>query len=251
MTLPGQAGSGFRRHHAPRAVGRGSNPPAAGCFGAGADPRAGRRLPVGHSPLARLGGEAHYREAVSTDLEEVDLLQSLDPLGIPSYVIDREGTLTWLNAAARRLLGDVAGQSFRAVVAPDYQARASEQVARKLLGARATDFELEILDAEGRRVLAEISSVSLKDDQRIVGIFGLLNPVRVQEPPGRISSLTPRQTEVLRLLADGASTAQVESELHVTRETVRNHIRAILRALGAHSRLEAVAIARRRGLLDA
>jgi DNA-binding NarL/FixJ family response regulator len=37
--------------------------------------------------------------------------------------------------------------------------------------------------------------------------------------------------------------------LHLSKETVRNHIRHVLAALGAHSRLEAVAIAHRRGLL--
>ena len=52
------------------------------------------------------------------------------------------------------------------------------------------------------------------------------------------------------MLAAGASTAQIQETLHLSRETVRNHIRNLLRALGAHSRLEAVAVARRRGLID-
>jgi PAS domain S-box-containing protein len=185
---------------------------------------------------------------VPSELQELDLREALDPLGLPSYVIGRDGTLEWLNAAARRLLGDVQGQHFQAVVAPEHHARAREQVERKLHGTRATDFELELVDAQGRRVLAEISSVALEGDHRVVAIFGVMHPLRVEER--RTTSLTPRQEEVLRLLARGASTPQIEDELHVTRETVRNHIRAILRALDAHSRLEAVAIARRRGLLD-
>ncbi len=56
--------------------------------------------------------------------------------------------------------------------------------------------------------------------------------------------LTPRQTEVLRLLEHGRSTEHIARELHLSVETVRNHIRHILRALGVHSRLEAVAMAR-------
>jgi DNA-binding NarL/FixJ family response regulator len=56
--------------------------------------------------------------------------------------------------------------------------------------------------------------------------------------------LTPRQAEVLRLLERGRSTTQIAEELHLSRETVRNHVKHLLRALGASSRLEAVAVAR-------
>jgi DNA-binding NarL/FixJ family response regulator len=56
--------------------------------------------------------------------------------------------------------------------------------------------------------------------------------------------LTPRQAEVLTLLEHGRSTDDIADQLHLSVETVRNHIRHILRALGVHSRLEAVAVAR-------
>jgi DNA-binding NarL/FixJ family response regulator len=49
----------------------------------------------------------------------------------------------------------------------------------------------------------------------------------------------------LRLLEHGYSTDQIADRLHLSPETVRNHIRAVLRALDVHSRLEAVAVARR------
>jgi DNA-binding NarL/FixJ family response regulator len=55
---------------------------------------------------------------------------------------------------------------------------------------------------------------------------------------------------VLRLLEQGRSTSQIAEELHLSIETVRNHIRHILRALGVHSRLEAVALTRRDHLLE-
>jgi DNA-binding NarL/FixJ family response regulator len=61
--------------------------------------------------------------------------------------------------------------------------------------------------------------------------------------------LTPRQAEVLRYLAHGSSTDQIASELRLSKETVRNHIRALLKKLGAHTRLEAVAKARAAGLV--
>ena len=50
-----------------------------------------------------------------------------------------------------------------------------------------------------------------------------------------------RQAEVLRLLEHGRSTEQIANELHLSPETVRNHVRRLLRALGVHTRLEAVA----------
>jgi DNA-binding CsgD family transcriptional regulator len=79
-------------------------------------------------------------------------------------------------------------------------------------------------------------------------------------PPSRFASsrrrtrrgaaLTPRQRDVLAGLAHGKSTEQIAAELVVTPVTVRNHVAKILAALGAHSRLEAVATARRLGLVD-
>jgi PAS domain S-box-containing protein len=175
---------------------------------------------------------------------------TLEPISVPSYAIDREGTIRWLNAAARGLFGDLLGRQFTSAVAPEYVPRAREEFARKLLGTPVTDFEIELVDVQGRHVLADVSSVPLRNDHRVVGVFGLVQPVRLQERTGPCRPLTPRQAEVLRLLAQGASTHQIASVLHLSRETVRNHIRHILRSLGAHSRLEALAIARRAGLLD-
>jgi DNA-binding NarL/FixJ family response regulator len=81
----------------------------------------------------------------------------------------------------------------------------------------------------------------------VIGVFGQLfhHPV---EPTPAHPALTPRQSEVLRLLEHGRSTRQIAEELHLSPETVRNHVRAVLRALGVHSRLEAVALAPRRHL---
>jgi LuxR family maltose regulon positive regulatory protein len=53
----------------------------------------------------------------------------------------------------------------------------------------------------------------------------------------------------LHLLARGRSTEQIARELHLSTDTVRNHVRRMLRALDAHSRIEALAIAHREGLL--
>lgn len=57
-------------------------------------------------------------------------------------------------------------------------------------------------------------------------------------------SLTPRQREILVLLAQGVRARQIAAILTLSETTVRNHIQAILTALGVHSQLEAVARAR-------
>jgi len=61
--------------------------------------------------------------------------------------------------------------------------------------------------------------------------------------------LTARELEVLRLLANGSSTSAASTLLGISTATLRAHVQAILRKLGAHSRLEAVAEAARLGLI--
>lgn len=80
----------------------------------------------------------------------------------------------------------------------------------------------------------------------LAGVFDQLTG-RVSGP-GR--TLTARERETLALLADGASTEELSERLQVARNTARNHVQRVLEKLGARSKLEAVAIARREGLLD-
>jgi len=68
-------------------------------------------------------------------------------------------------------------------------------------------------------------------------------------PHGVAEALTPRELEVLYLLAGGAGTARAAEALGISTATLRAHIQAVLRKLGAHSRLEAVAEAARMGLI--
>lgn len=81
-------------------------------------------------------------------------------------------------------------------------------------------------------------------------IDGSVNARRRRGLNGESILLTRRQLDVLRRLADGKSTDEIAAELAVSRATARNHIANLLAALGAHSRLQAVAIARRAGILS-
>jgi len=62
-------------------------------------------------------------------------------------------------------------------------------------------------------------------------------------------SLSPRERETLTLLAAGCSTMQMAEQMGISTETVRNHVKRVLRSLGARSRIEAVAKGRRAGLI--
>ncbi len=62
-------------------------------------------------------------------------------------------------------------------------------------------------------------------------------------------SLTPREIEVLRHLADGLGTAELAGRLRLSKATVRNHVQRLLAKLGTHSRLEAVVYGARHGLI--
>ncbi len=66
---------------------------------------------------------------------------------------------------------------------------------------------------------------------------------------GGALTLTERQLEILRLIADGLPAKVISVRLGLCETTVRNHIRGILSRLGCHSQLEALATARRAGLL--
>jgi DNA-binding NarL/FixJ family response regulator len=62
--------------------------------------------------------------------------------------------------------------------------------------------------------------------------------------------LTEREVQMVRLLAEGHSTREIAHRLFISVNTVRNHAQSVLRKLDAHSRLEAVAAARRLGIID-
>jgi PAS domain S-box-containing protein len=174
-----------------------------------------------------------------------DVERALHGVGVPSYVLDTAGIVCWINPAAERLLGDIRGRHYTSVVAPEETRRAREAFSQKMLGtSQATHTSGFALSTAGKRVAVELNSVPLMSGERVVGVFGLLeeHPVDTTTPPH--PHLTPRQVEVLRLLERGRSTKQIAAELHLSTETVRNHIRRLFQTLGVHSRLEAVAVAR-------
>ena len=175
-----------------------------------------------------------------------DVGEALERVSVPSYVLDTSGVILWLNPAAERLVGDVRGRRFTSVVAPESRRSSQEIFARKVAGtASVTDAELVLLDSTGERLDVEITSVPLVRGGQVIGVFGQAMDIPDHRPAPGHPALTPRQAEVLGLLEQGHSTRQIADELHLSLETVRNHVGKLLHALGVHSRLEAVALARR------
>jgi PAS domain S-box-containing protein len=174
-----------------------------------------------------------------------DVEGALENVNVPSYVIDDVGVVRWLNGAARRMVGDQTGRQFTSVVAPEETHRARDLFARKLIGnVEVTEGTFSVVDTAGTHLSVEISSVPLRRGEHVIGVFGQVSDVAQEPQPHPELPLTPRQAEVLRMLERGQSTAQIAEELYLSRETVRNHIRRLLQAVGASSRLEAVAVAR-------
>lgn len=81
----------------------------------------------------------------------------------------------------------------------------------------------------------------------------LLNGSRVGAAGSRkrtpVDQLTRSEQRVLRLLVDGCSTNEIVRQMHVTPSTVRTHVQSIFLKLGVHSRLQAVALLSREGLI--
>jgi len=79
---------------------------------------------------------------------------------------------------------------------------------------------------------------------------GLLEEVRARGVADERPVLTPRETEILRLIADGLSTPAIGRELFVSTATVKTHVGHLYEKLGVSDRAAAVAEAMRRGLLE-
>jgi PAS domain S-box-containing protein len=161
--------------------------------------------------------------------QPIELRQTLEKVKVPSAIVDGQGVITWLNDAAIASFGNLLGRPFTSVVAPQRVALVQRQLARKLQGAPMTDYEVEVFTADSRLRRAEISSVPIQGGDECHAVFGVALPGAPR--PDTPFRLTRRQMDVLRLLGEGASTDEIAASLHLSRETVRNHVRHILREL--------------------
>lgn len=164
-------------------------------------------------------------EIARDDPEQLDVLTRMDPgsyLCVPLRIGGRAlGAIGLISARSGRRYGaeDVALAEGLAHCA-----------ALALNNARHQASEVELVRELVRRA---------REEQRVI------SPApRKDAPP-----ITPRQMEVLGLLSAGRSTREIGRVLYLSEATVRNHIRGLLQAFGAHSQLEVLARARELGVL--
>jgi DNA-binding NarL/FixJ family response regulator len=121
------------------------------------------------------------------------------------------------------------------------------------LGAGASGFLLKDVTADTlfdavRVVAAGDALLAPTVTRRLVDEFARLRPT-VPSRPEALSDLTPRETEVLRLVAGGLSNGEIAERLVVSDETIKTHVSRILGKLGVRDRTQAVVVAYESGLV--
>ncbi|MEV4104915.1 response regulator transcription factor [Nonomuraea sp. NPDC049649] len=119
------------------------------------------------------------------------------------------------------------------------------------LRAGASGFLLKDVTAERlfdavRVVAAGEALLAPAVTRRLISEFARLRPAA---EPASIAALTPRETQVLRLIAEGLSNPEIAARLTVTEETVKTHVSRVLAKLGLRDRTQAVVAAYESGLV--
>ncbi len=156
-------------------------------------------------------------------------------------------------AEAARLLGDASPGPWEAVVAAFgfghvyEQARARRRLAEALLAHGDRSGAAEQVRA-AHEVAVRLGAAPLRTALEALARRGRLDVAGVRGTDvGAV--MTPREAEVLGLLARGRTNRQIGAELYISEKTASVHVSNILAKLGANGRTEAVAIAAARGLL--
>lgn len=108
---------------------------------------------------------------------------------------------------------------------------------------------LLLRDVTPERLLAAVTAVANGLATVEPGLLGNLAPSGPLEEPSPAEDLTPRELEVLQLLAEGLSNRAIGQRLEISEHTVKFHVNAIMSKLGAQSRTAAVVRATRLGLI--
>jgi DNA-binding NarL/FixJ family response regulator len=124
----------------------------------------------------------------------------------------------------------------------------AEATVRQALEAGAAGYLLKDADADDvARAIRAAQAGQMHLDPTVARLLA----DSVHKPPSRAGTLTPREREVLALVADGASNRRIAQTLTVSDRTARTHVSAILAKLGLASRTQAALWAVREGVAPA
>jgi DNA-binding NarL/FixJ family response regulator len=150
--------------------------------------------------------------------------------------------------ATRQLTGDADGP--RVIILTTFDL---DEYVYDALCAGASGFLLK--DVTGERLFDAVRVVAAGEallaptvTRRLISEFSRLRPT-APAPPAAVAELTPRETEVLRLLAEGLSNPEIAGRLVITEETVKTHVSRVLHKLALRDRAQAVVLAYESGLV--
>lgn len=177
--------------------------------------------------MSVVGQAADGREAVSAALELRPDVVLMD-LSMP--VMDGV-------EATRRLVAEV--PTIRVVVLTSFSDKGRVAEA---LGAGAIGYLLK--DCEPAQLLSAIRSAALGHAPIDPRVARALLPQRAEPASVDASELSPRETEVLRLVAEGLANKQIARQLGITERTVKAHVGSVFRRIGVGDRTSAALWAR-------
>ncbi|MDG4796771.1 response regulator transcription factor [Micromonospora sp. WMMD1082] len=155
-------------------------------------------------------------------------------------------------AATRKLLGDRPADRPRVLILTTFDL---DDYVYEALRAGASGFLLK--DAPAADLVHAVRVVAAGDallaptvTRRLIAEFAA-RPQRQRHRPTALAGLTPRETEVLRLIARGRSNTEIAGELVVAEQTVKTHVGRILAKLRLRDRAQAVVLAYETGLVAA
>jgi PAS domain S-box-containing protein len=191
--------------------------------------------------------------------------QVLDQVDLAVIATDADGVVTTWNARAETVYGwsreEAVGRHISDLTVPDEGRATAEEVMAAIQRGEAWQGSFRVCRKDGSVFTAYVKDSPIHDSEgQLIGIVGcsieiadpdlaqavrsLISDNNNHGPHGRRTrTLSPREREVLALLARGLTGEQIAERLVLSPETVRTHIRNAREKLGASTRVEAVTMA--------
>lgn len=207
-----------------------------------------RVLVVASSPLARAGLTALLDGApgisiVGQSSGDADLPDALDIYRPDALIWD----MGWEPLQALDHLGDIGGAVVLALIADEATAL---EAASALIGAGVRGLLLQ--DARADALAAALTALGqglVVITPAVADMLRAEPPLTANQPDPLVDALTPRELQVINLIAEGLPNKNIATKLGISEHTVKFHVNAILTKLNAQSRTEAVVRATRLGLI--